>query len=78
LVVSACIPEQLTAKNKHLYDKECIADYKNPDGKYGLNKKLEETHDYLGAPALLILSNNQRMDLTAYGDDKIISRAKIT
>ena len=36
LVITPCIPEQLTDKNKHLYDKGCIADYKNPDGKYGL------------------------------------------
>jgi hypothetical protein len=25
-----CIPKQLTGKNKHLVDKECIADLKDP------------------------------------------------
>ena len=35
-----CIPKQLTKENRKFVDQECIADYENPDGKYGLNKKL--------------------------------------
>ena len=40
-----CIPKQLTSYNKHLVDKECIADYNDPKN---LENKLQESKDYLG------------------------------
>jgi len=42
-----CVPKQLTPQNKHLVDKECIADLKSPKA---LEKKFQESKAYLGRP----------------------------
>ena len=42
-----CVPKQLTLYNKHLVDKECIADLKDPKS---LEAKLKESKAYLGRP----------------------------
>lgn len=50
-----CIPKQLTPYNKHLVDKDCIADYNDPAS---LKAKLKQSMDYLGssgkAPYLIV------------------------
>ena len=55
-----CIPKQLTTKNKHLIDKECIVDYNSPKS---LRDKLKATQDYIGRPAISIMTNVERLDL---------------
>lgn len=40
------MPKQLTPYNKHLVDKECIADLKNPKS---LEAKFKQSKAYLGA-----------------------------
>ena len=42
-----CKPKQLTDKNKHLVNTECIADLND---KRSLKKKLQDSKDYLGRP----------------------------
>ena len=64
-----CIPKQLTPYNKHLVNKECIADYKDPKS---LAKKLQDSKDYLGEPSMEIASNNQRLDLNKYKEESTV------
>ena len=44
-----CVPKQLTIYNRHLVNKECIADLKDPKS---LKAKLEASRAYLGRPNL--------------------------
>jgi hypothetical protein len=55
MIFIPCIPKQLTPYNKHLVDKECIADYKDPKS---LEKKLNESISYVGRPQINIMTNN--------------------
>jgi len=64
-----CIPKQLTEENKHLVDKECIADYNDPKS---LEAKFQESKAYLGRPAINLLTNSGRMDLTKFGEESIV------
>lgn len=65
-----CVPKQLTLYNKHLVDKECIADLKDPKA---VAAKLQETKDYLGQPKISFFSNNQRLDLKEFGDKTVVN-----
>jgi hypothetical protein len=49
-----CIPKQITSKNKHLINKECLADLKS---KKSLAAKFQESKNYLGRPAIKIVAN---------------------
>jgi len=58
--IRPCIPKQLTPENKHLVDKECIADYNSPES---MAAKLKESTEYLGTPALNVIYSNDHLDL---------------
>ena len=58
--------------NKHLVDKECIADYNDLNS---LKAKLQESRAYIGTPNMNILVNSKRLDLKEYGSKKIVKEA---
>jgi hypothetical protein len=60
LNIIPCRPKQETPYNRHLKDKECIADLTS---KASLKRKLQEIKDYLGRPSLNVVVNNERLDL---------------
>jgi len=58
--VIPCKPIQLTSRNKHRQNTECIANLRSPKA---MIARLEETKKYLNSPQLLTMNNSGRFDL---------------
>jgi hypothetical protein len=67
-----CVPKQSNpySFNNFVKPKGCYADLKS---KRSLKNKLDESKRYVGSPAITIFINNQRMDLAAYGEKRIVN-----
>ena len=75
IMLITCLPKQLTQYNKHLVDKECIVDYKDPKS---LERKLKESKDYLGRPQIKSFSNSQRLDLKKFGKNSVVNETVLS
>ena len=69
-----CIPKQITDQNRHLINKECLADYNDPAS---MRRKFLASKKYLGRPAIKVVTNTQRLDLKKYGEETIVKELKI-
>jgi hypothetical protein len=62
-----CIPKELNEGNNGLKDSQCLAKFTTE----GYQAKLEEIKKYLGRPAIIYHSNNQRLNLDSFLSDGV-------
>ena len=76
IIFKPCTPQMLTAENKHLKDKKCLA---NLADKQSMAERLRKSIEYLGEPEVKLVYNNQRIDTSenSWGKDTVKHEMKL-